>query len=76
MAIGAQGLIGSYFFEDEHGKAETVNSERYLVVLKKFKAALRRRRLQLQASGPVVHAGWGHCPHCEKLQTVPGGILW
>ena len=28
------------------------------------------------ASGPVVHAGWGHCPHCEKLQTVAGGILW
>ena len=46
--MGTQGLIGPYFFEDEHGKAETVNSEHYLVVLKKFKAALRRRRLQLQ----------------------------
>ena len=37
------GIIGPYWFEDANERAETVNTERYLVVVKKFWAALGQR---------------------------------
>ena len=42
MAISARGVIGPFFFEDDLGKAQTVTSSRYLTVVKKFVARLRR----------------------------------
>lgn len=43
-ALSSSGIIGPFFFEDENGDAETINSERYLELLKtKFVPALRRR---------------------------------
>ncbi len=44
VALSPYGLIGPFFFEDEEGKTETVNTDRYIGVLKKFWAALGRMR--------------------------------
>lgn len=37
-AMSGEGLIGPYFFEDQRGRALTVNSERYCVMLRNFLA--------------------------------------
>jgi hypothetical protein len=43
-AMSSSGIIGPFFFEDENGDVETINSARYLNVLKrKFVPALRRK---------------------------------
>ena len=44
VAISKHGIIGPFWFEDENGQSVTVNTERYLVVLRKFWAALGRHR--------------------------------
>ncbi len=42
--ISSAGIIGPFFFEDESGDAATINSDRYLKMLKtKFMPALRRK---------------------------------
>ena len=45
-AISKHGIIGPFFFEDAQGNTETVNKERYLVVLNKFwrELGVRSRR--------------------------------
>ena len=43
VAISKYGIIGPYWFEDENERAQTVNKERYVAVLKKFWASLGRR---------------------------------
>ena len=43
-ALSSTGIIGPFFFEDTEGEAVTVNSERYLKLMKsKFLPALRRK---------------------------------
>jgi len=42
MAISCQGIIGPFFFE-EHGRTTTVNTERYVEVLKKMWTTMERR---------------------------------
>jgi hypothetical protein len=43
-ALSSRGIIGPLFFKDTEGKAVTVNSERYLKLMKcKFLPALRRK---------------------------------
>ena len=49
MAISARGVIGPFFFEDDLGKAQTVTSSRYLTVVKKFVARLRRRNVDFES---------------------------
>ena len=44
VAISKHGIIGPFWFEDENGQSVMVNFERYLVLLRKFWAALGRRR--------------------------------
>ena len=44
VAISKDGIIGPYWFEDENERAQTVNKERYVAVLRKVWASLRRRR--------------------------------
>ena len=44
VALSKHGIIGPYWFEDEEGQAATVNTERYLVVVRKFWARLGRER--------------------------------
>ena len=44
-AIGKNGIFGPYFFEDSDGRRVTVNSERYIGMLRRrFIPAIRRRR--------------------------------
>lgn len=49
VAISKHGIIGPYWFEDAHERAETVNTQRYLAVMRKFWAALGRRRGVIRA---------------------------
>ena len=44
IAISKNGIIGPYWFEDETGRPQTVNTERYVAVLRKFWASLGRCR--------------------------------
>ena len=44
IAISKHGIIGPFWFEDEHNNAVMVTKERYIVVLKKFLTRLRSRR--------------------------------
>ena len=44
VAISKHGIIGPYWFEDENERAQTVNTERYVAVLRKFWTSLGRRR--------------------------------
>ena len=44
VAISTHGIIGPYSFEDENERAQTVNTERYVAVLRKFWTSLGRRR--------------------------------
>ena len=40
VAISKHGIIGPYWFEDENERAQTVNTERYVAVLRKFWTSL------------------------------------
>ena len=63
-ALSAQGVIGPFFFEDIQGNTVSVNSERYINILKKFKDLLRRRV-------NIMEAQWlcqdGASPHVSHL---------
>ena len=41
VAISKHGIIGPYWFEDENERAQTVNTERYVAVLRKFRTSLK-----------------------------------
>lgn len=60
-ALSSKGIVGPYWFEDEEGKAETINQANYRDVVKRFCASLRRRR------GIVFNTQWfqqdGATPH-------------
>ena len=45
IALSIKGILGPYWFEDEQGKAVTVNQHNYQGVVKKFHDELRSRRL-------------------------------
>jgi len=48
--MSKHGIIGPYWFEDDDGRSQTVNKERYMAVLNKYWASLGRRRGVLRAS--------------------------
>ena len=50
VAMSKHGIIGPYWFEDDDGRSQTVNKERYMAVLNKCWASLGRRRGVLRAS--------------------------
>ena len=48
-ALSSFGVIGPFFFENAEGDVETVNSDRYLALLRtKFLTALRRRGINIR----------------------------
>ena len=49
VALSKHGIIGPYWFEDDDEHAMTVNTERYLQILRKFWAALGQRRSVVRA---------------------------
>ena len=61
--IGDFGLIGSYFFEDDSGSAETVKTENYLKMMRTwFIPQLKRKSIFKD----VVFQQDGAPPHCSK----------
>lgn len=64
-AIGRQGIIGPYFFEDENGRQVTVDTDRYLALMrKKFIPVLRRKRgVDMDT---VIFQQDGAPPHCSN----------
>lgn len=79
-AIGKGGIVGPFFFEDNEGNPVTVNSERYIEMLRrKFIPAIRRRRnIDIHT---VVFQQDGAPPHCSNItlgylrQHFPGDRL-
>jgi transposase len=79
-AIGNFGIIGPYFFENEHGATVTVNAERYIHMLNNFlRPQLRRRRLH-----NVEHVYFqqdGATPHTARVsmdvvrRMFPGRVI-
>ena len=43
VAMSKHGIIGPYWFENDEGRSQTVNKERYMAVLNKYWASLGRR---------------------------------
>ena len=65
-AIGRRGIIGPYFFEDERGRSVTVNTDRYVEMLRsKFIPALRRK--QGVNMNNVIYQQDGAPPHCSNV---------
>ena len=79
IAISKHGIIGPFWFEDENGRAVTINKERYIEVLGMFWTALGRRR------GVSRAAHWfkqdGATPHTANdslawlQQRFPGRLI-
>lgn len=63
-AIGRNGIIGPYFFEDENENRVTVNTDRYIALMRsKFIPALRRKRgVDMNT---VIYQQDG-APHCSN----------
>ena len=79
-AIGRNGIIGPYFFKNESGNRVTVDTDRYIALMRtKFISALRRKRGVDMNS--VIYQQDGAPPHCsdrslENLrQYFPGDRL-
>ena len=63
-AIGRNGIIRPYFFEDESGNRVTVNTDRYIALMRtKFIPALRRK--QGVDVNSVIYQQDGAPPHCS-----------
>lgn len=79
-ALGRNGIIGPYWFEDADGRPVTVNTERYIELMKrKFIPALRRKRgVDMDT---VIYQQDGATPHCSNasieylLRYFPGDRL-
>lgn len=50
VAMSKHGIIGPFWFEDDDGRSQTVNKDRYIAVLNKYWASLGRRRGVVRAS--------------------------
>ena len=64
VAMSEQGLVGPFWFEDEHGREKTVDSEGYIDVLTKFWTTLGQRRIQ---RGTQWLQQDGATPHCSNV---------
>lgn len=64
-AIGRNGILGPYWFEDADGRTVTVNTDRYIALLRtKFIPGLRRKRGV--GMNTVVFQQDGAPPHCSN----------
>ena len=87
VAMSKHGIIGPYRFEDDDGRSQTVNKERYMAVLNKYWASLGRRRGVLRASqwfqqdGATPHTAnetftWLRQRFEEKLMSRRCNVEW
>jgi hypothetical protein len=66
--VASFGFIGPYFFEDEAGRAVTVNSARYIEMLRTFlEPELQRLGVEIQALSARRSSG----SHCEECNASP-----
>ena len=86
-ALSAQGIIGPFFFENGAGETVTVNSRRYLAVLKRFLRALTARcadtlsQQWLQQDGATAHTSranlaWLHERLEGRLISRRAAVTW
>ena len=65
-AIGRKGIIGPYWFEDDDRRPVTVNTERYVELMRrKFIPALRTK--QGVDMNTVIYQQDGATPHCSNI---------
>jgi len=85
--MSALGIIGLYFFEDEKGRAATVNSERYVEMLDDFLVPKLQhfpsynQRTRFHQDGPTSHTSNMSLPRVReifprKLSSRRGDINW
>ena len=74
VAISKHGLIGPFWFEDENQRSVTVNTERYLGVIKKFWTALGRSRGVMRGSS-AVPARWCNSSHIKCVTGMAATTL-
>jgi hypothetical protein len=78
-AIANFGVIGPYFFENEHGATVSVNVERYIHMLNTFlHPQLRKRRLRMQnvyfqQDGATPHTAHGSMDVVRRM--FPGRVI-
>jgi len=86
-AMSARGIIGPYFFEDERGRAVTVNSERYVKMLEDFLVPQLEifpgynQRTWFQQDGATSHTSNASLSRVQeifprKLISKGGDIIW
>jgi hypothetical protein len=68
-SVASFGLIGPYFFQDEAGRPVSVNSARYIEMLRTFlEPELQRLGVEIQT---LVSARRGNGSHCEECNASP-----
>ena len=73
VAISKHGIIGPFWFEDDEGRSQTVNKERYMAVLNKYWASLGRRRGVVRALQWFQHGSYSFSdPHLYRIWC--GGV--
>jgi len=63
--VGAFGIVGLYFFENDNEETVTVNSERYVTMLEGF-VEPQLRRPGIDPHSTSFSAGWSNSPHRTK----------
>jgi hypothetical protein len=67
--VASFGVIGPYFFEDEGGRALTVNAARYTEMLRTF-LELELWRLSVENQS-LISARRGNGSHCDDCNASP-----
>jgi hypothetical protein len=74
--VASFGVIGPYFFEDEAGRAETVNSARYTEMLRTFlEPELQRLGVENQTLVSARRDNGSHCKDCNASPQQDVGSL-
>ena len=73
-AIVRSGIIGPYWFEDEHRRPVTINTEHYVeMMMRKFIPALRRK--QGVDMNTDLSAGWRNPTLLECFTGIPPAVF-
>ena len=85
-ALSSHGLIGPFFFENCAGECQTVNSDRYINILGKFKTALRKKRRETETQwfmqdGATAHTAaksreWIKQNFDDRVISLKSDFVW
>ena len=77
VATSKHGIIGPFWFEDDDGRSQTVNKERYIAVLNKYWASLgRRRRVGATPHTTNETIAWLRQRFEERLISIRCDVEW